>query len=459
MKSKQSSDLIKAAIALLDLGLITFAFVVAYYLRFGNLDQLTDFIWLYFFSAPLVILLLLRQGVLTGFRYQKLRDIFKSTLVAFVVAGFVSSTVLYLSKTADYSRLVFGTYFALAALLVLLEKIVVKKLFDRHLRRGRMNIRVAMLGFGTKFDAIGKDLDERPQWGIRPVLKIDPRDEAIESTIKKIRSSIIDEVYIAYPRGASYHEQIDTLLAALEKLGLPIRVALNFDELQNYYGQHFCTMANQSGVMLAPYNLDPDQLIIKRLMDIGGGMVGLVILALVFPFVVLAIKLDSPGRAFFTQTRVGKGGREFKIRKFRSMYVDAEERKAELMEHNIHDGPIFKMIDDPRITPVGRFIRKYSIDEIPQFWNVFAGDMSLVGTRPPTREEVAEYEDHHFRRISMKPGLTGLWQVSGRNKVTDFDDVVALDIEYIRNWSFTTDLKIIFRTIGVVLFPARGAGL
>jgi lipopolysaccharide/colanic/teichoic acid biosynthesis glycosyltransferase len=218
-------------------------------------------------------------------------------------------------------------------------------------------------------------------------------------------------------------------------------------------------MANQSGVMLAPYNLDPDQLIIKRLMDIGGGMVGLVILALVFPFVVLAIKLDSPGRAFFTQTRVGKGGREFKIRKFRSMYVDAEERKAELMEHNIHDGPIFKMIDDPRITPVGRFIRKYSIDEIPQFWNVFAGDMSLVGTRPPTREEVAEYEDHHFRRISMKPGLTGLWQVSGRNKVTDFDDVVALDIEYIRNWSFTTDLKIIFRTIGVVLFPARGAGL
>ena len=459
MQSKQSSDLIKAAIALLDLGLITIAFVLAYYFRFGSLERAEDFVWLYFFSAPLIILLLWRHGVLTGFRFRRLRDICKSTLVAFVIAGFVSSTVLYLSKTGDYSRLVFGIYFALSAILVLLEKVVVKKLFDRHLRRGGMNIRIALLGFGKKYETILGDLQSRPQWGIKPVLQLDPREETAGHIVRQIRDSIIDEVFISYPREPEFQRQLDDMLPALEKLGLPIRVALNFDELGDYYGQHFCAMANNAGVMLAPYNLDPDQLIIKRLVDVAGSLVGLLILAVLFPFVALAIKLDSPGPVFFTQSRVGKGGRDFNIQKFRSMYVDAEERKAELMQHNLHDGPMFKMDDDPRITRVGGFIRKYSIDEIPQFWNVLVGDMSLVGTRPPTRDEVAQYQDHHFRRISMKPGLTGLWQVSGRNKVTNFDDVVALDIQYIRNWSFSQDFKIILRTIGVVFSPSRGSGL
>lgn len=459
MQSKQSSDLIKAVIALLDLGLITFAFLLAYYLRFGTLDRLDEFVWLYFFSAPLMLLLLLQQGVLTGFRFQRLRGICLSTLVAFMIAGFASSTVLYLSKTGDYSRLVFGIYFALSALFVLLEKIVVKKLFDRHLRRGGMNLRLAVLGFGNKFDTIISDLEERPQWGLKPVLQMDPRHESADSIIRQIRASIIDEIYLACSRDPRYQQQLDEVLAALEKLGLPIRIALNFDELGDYYGQHYCAMANNPAVMLAPYNLDPDQLIIKRLMDIAGGLVGLGILLVMLPFVAIAIKLDSPGPVFFSQVRVGKGGREFNIHKFRSMFTDAEARKLELMQHNVHDGPMFKMTDDPRITRVGRFIRKYSIDETPQFWNVLVGDMSLVGTRPPTREEVAQYKDHHFRRISMKPGLTGLWQVSGRNKVTDFDEVVALDIRYIRTWSFTQDIKIILRTIGVVFSPGRGTGL
>jgi exopolysaccharide biosynthesis polyprenyl glycosylphosphotransferase len=459
MQSKQSSDLIKATIALFDLGLITAAFYLAYWLRFDTLDDIESFRWLYYFSAPLILLLLLRHGVLTGFRYQKLRDIFKSTLVAFIIAGAISSTVLYLSKTADYSRLVFGIYFTLAAALVLLEKIVVKKLFDRHLKRGGMNIRIAMLGFGPKFEEIFAELRDRPQWGIAPVLVQDTRDIDVRQLVRQIRESIIDEVYIAYPRGPLYHEQIDKLLDGLEKLGLPVRLALNFDELQDYYGQHFCTMASKTGVMLAPYNLDPDQLIIKQCMDIAGAIVGLLFLALIYPFVAIAIKLDSPGPVFFSQIRVGKGGREFTLRKFRSMHTDAEARKHELLAHNMHDGPMFKMENDPRVSRVGRFIRKYSIDEIPQFWNVLTGDMSLVGTRPPTREEVAAYEDHHFRRISMKPGLTGLWQISGRNKISDFDQVVALDLQYIRNWSFRTDLEIILQTIKVVIMPGRGSGL
>ena len=459
MQIKQSSDLIKALIALLDLALITAAFYIAYWVRFGDIANSGQFIWLYYFSAPLILFLLLRQGVLTGFRYRKLREIFKSAIIAFILAGVASSTVLYLSKTADYSRLLFLNYFALATVFILIEKIVVKKLFDRHLRRGRMNIRIALVGFGKKFNGILSELRQRPQWGLHPAQVIDPRSMDVKSVVAVIRSSIIDEVYISYPRGVAYHEQIDELLDRVENLGLPVRVTLNFDELQDYYSQHICTMASETGVMLAPYNLDPDQLIMKRATDLVGSIVGLTILLLMLPFIAIAIKGGSTGPVFFSQLRVGKGGREFKIYKFRSMSVDAEARKSELQNHNLHDGPLFKMKNDPRITRVGRFLRKYSLDELPQFWNVFVGEMSLVGTRPPTVDEVEEYEDHHHRRISTRPGLTGLWQVSGRNQVTEFEDVVALDVQYIKNWSFWMDLKIIMLTFAVVIMPSRSKGM
>ena len=194
-------------------------------------------------------------------------------------------------------------------------------------------------------------------------------------------------------------------------------------------------------------------------MDLAGALVGLTILVLMLPFVARAIKLDSPGPIFYSQLRVGKGGRRFRLYKFRSMHIDADERKTELLQHNVHSGPLFKIKNDPRITPVGRILRKYSLDEFPQFWNVVTGDMALVGARPPTVDEVAEYEDHHFRRISIRPGLTGLWQVSGRNEMTEFESVVALDVEYIKRWGIWLDIRIILRTIGVVLFPARSGGI
>ncbi|MEH6636970.1 MAG: sugar transferase [Halioglobus sp.] len=460
MQIKHSSDLIKSTIALVDLSLMTAAFYLAYWSRFGNFANANEFIWLYYFSAPLIIFLLLRHGVLTGFRYQKLRDIVKSTVVAFLVAGIVSSTVIYLSKTADYSRLLFVNYFAFSAAFILIEKVIVKKIFDSYLQRGGMNIRIAVVGFGPRFDELMAELKERPQWGISPVLVIDPRRGADISDISSsIRDTVIDEVYIVYPRDVAYHEQLDKLLIALEKLGLPVRLALNFDDLRGYYSQQYCSIGSRAGVMLAPHNLDPDQLIIKRAMDVIGSAFGLLALLIMLPIIALAIKRESPGPVFFIQTRVGKGGREFSIYKFRSMYRDAEQRKSELQAHNLHEGPLFKMNNDPRVTRVGQFLRKYSLDEFPQFWNVFKGDMALVGTRPPTLEEVASYEDHHYRRISIRPGLTGLWQVSGRNEVTAFDDVVALDVDYIKNWNLWLDLKIILRTIGVVVLPGRGKGL
>ena len=181
------------------------------------------------------------------------------------------------------------------------------------------------------------------------------------------------------------------------------------------------------------------------------------ITGLIFPFVALAIKLDSPGPVFFKQTRVGKNGRHFKMFKFRSMVQDAEARKKELMAKNkVSGGLMFKMDDDPRITKVGKVIRKTSIDELPQFFNVLFGTMSLVGTRPPTVDEVAQYDTRHWRRLSVKPGITGMWQTSGRSEITDFEEVVALDKEYIDNWSMWLDIKILFKTV-IQVFMRKGA--
>ena len=192
--------------------------------------------------------------------------------------------------------------------------------------------------------------------------------------------------------------------------------------------------------------------VIKRLADIVGGMVGLVITLILLPFIALAIKIeDHKGPVFFSQIRIGKNGRRFRMYKFRSMYVNAEERKKELMAQNEVQGPMFKLENDPRVTKVGRFLRRTSLDELPQFWNIFKGDMSLVGTRPPTVEEFEQYNDYYRRRMSITPGLTGLWQVSGRSEIKDFNEVVKLDLQYIDNWSIWGDLKILMQTVGVVI--------
>lgn len=194
------------------------------------------------------------------------------------------------------------------------------------------------------------------------------------------------------------------------------------------------------------------ELFLKRVMDICGALVGLFITAIAFVLVAPVIYIKSPGPIFFSQHRMGKNGRKFRIYKFRSMYMDAEERKKELMEQNKMQGLMFKMDDDPRIIKgVGHFIRNTSIDELPQFWNILKGDMSLVGTRPPTVDEFERYELHHKVRLSFRPGLTGMWQVSGRSDITDFEEVVRLDETYIAEWSILLDIKILLKTIKVVL--------
>lgn len=197
-------------------------------------------------------------------------------------------------------------------------------------------------------------------------------------------------------------------------------------------------------------------LISKRLFDIFGAIIGLVVLSIILVVVALLIKIEDPkGPIFFSQKRIGKNGKEFKMYKFRSMVTDAEAKLEELLKYNDVDGAMFKMKDDPRVTKVGKFIRKTSMDELPQLFNVLKGDMSLVGPRPPLPREVVEYTSYHMQRLLVTPGCTGVWQASARNSV-GFEEMVEMDLYYIRNRGFWFDLKIIFKTI-MVLFGSKNA--
>ena len=203
-------------------------------------------------------------------------------------------------------------------------------------------------------------------------------------------------------------------------------------------------------------NFNATGLLYKRVLDIIGGLLGTIITLLLYPILGLAIKIDSPGPVLFKQKRVSRNGRVFDLYKFRSMYENAEELKKDLMAENQMNGAMFKVKNDPRITRVGKWLRKASLDEFPQFFNVLKGEMSLVGTRPPTPEEVKVYLPQHLKRISMKPGITGLWQISGRNLITDFEKIVELDCRYLENWRFLDDIKILFKT-AIVVLKRKGA--
>lgn len=276
----------------------------------------------------------------------------------------------------------------------------------------------------------------------------------LEDMMEDPRREVVDVAYInvPYDTGKSLQEYID----GFEEMGIPVQLNINMLEGKEGYSRCIDMVGNMPVVSFAPRFFDYNKLVMKRAIDIIGALVGLLITAVVSIFVVPAIKLESKGPALFRQKRVGKNGRYFYIYKFRSMSADAEARKADLMEQNEMKGQMFKMTNDPRVTKVGKFIRATSIDELPQFWNILKGEMSLVGTRPPTVEEFKQYEPRHKRRLSMKPGLTGLWQVSGRSDIEDFEEVVRLDVAYIDNWNLQLDAKILLKTL-VVIFKKVGA--
>lgn len=264
--------------------------------------------------------------------------------------------------------------------------------------------------------------------------------------------SVVDQVVINLP---SEKFLIADFVSQFEMMGVPVAVNIAALEFVTNGEKGIQRFGNSSVVNFSTTFYRSSDVALKRVIDIIGSLVGLIICGLVSIFLVPLIKRDG-GPAIFVQDRVGRNGRVFKFYKFRSMRVDAEEIKKELMSQNQMQGGMFKIENDPRITKIGHFIRKTSLDELPQFWNVLKGDMSLVGTRPPTLDEYMTYTPEQKRRLSFKPGITGLWQISGRSNITNFDDVVKLDITYLDGWTIWKDIEILLKTIKVV-FMKNGA--
>ena len=276
----------------------------------------------------------------------------------------------------------------------------------------------------------------------------------------------IDEVFIP---PCDENQYPDELVSAFMEMGITVHTGIMKSGILPSGCQQVEKIGDYTVITTSMNYADSSKLTVKRMMDIAGGLAGCLITLLILIIVGPVIYINSPGPIFFSQERIGRNGRKFRMYKFRSMYMDAESRKKELMSQNkISDGMMFKLDFDPRIignkvlpdgrkkTGIGQFIRKTSLDEFPQFFNVLRGDMSLVGTRPPTLDEWEQYEPHHRARMAFRPGLTGMWQVSGRSNITDFEEVVRLDTKYINEWSLRLDVKILWRTV-VGVFRNDGA--
>lgn len=443
----------KFGILALDIGCILIALSLAYYVYPLNTMPMSNY---------LIILLLLAVGynfVNSQNRYLFARGYLielKEVIVynIYLLCGLVLIAFFW-KKLETTSRLLTSYFFCFNIVVMYLSRVLVKvflkRMYNDHPKKTKGILMVVEKGQETLLDTFRSGLT----YNVIGTLIVD-QDQVtgtvdgneisctLDKLVNKVVTYQIDDVVFKLP--GQGQKALFELITDFEDMGANCHYAL--DVPTGARGN--ATMEMFGEMFMATYTLRTQstwQLVLKRVMDICGAVVGLILCGIVSIFLIPAIKLDSPGPAIFSQIRIGKNGRRFKFYKFRSMYIDAEERKKELMKNNEMDGLMFKMEDDPRITKVGKFIRKTSLDEFPQFWNVLIGDMSLVGTRPPTEDEFNKYNGHYKRRLMMTPGITGLWQVSGRSSITDFDEVVKLDLEYIDNWSLLGDIKILFKTV------------
>ncbi len=372
--------------------------------------------------------------------------------------------ILFFSKqSAEYSRIVIGLFFAINTILMYIIRSLRKSYLCKvNIKTGKLSCMLLITDFAHAKKLIeGLQTYNYSSFFVKGLVVIDkdmqgdkiediPVVANVDTMYDYVKEHVIDEVFIG-----SGDEGLGTITDKFLSMGVMVHISVNriIPKVPNPTLENI----NDYTVITTSISfMSFKQKVIKRLMDIVVSIPGIIATGILFVILGPIIYHQSPGPIFFKQERVGKNGRKFKIYKFRSMYMDAEERKKELMEQNKMTGLMFKMDDDPRITPIGKFIRKTSLDEFPQFINIFKGDMSLVGTRPPTVDEFKQYDAHHKSRLAIKPGLTGLWQVSGRSDITDFEEVVRLDNEYIRNFSISYDLKIILKTVAVV-FKREGS--
>ena len=451
---------------ILDFFSVELSFVLANLLRFGiggGVDYRT-------FATMNLLLVLLHfvlafamecySGILRRGYLKELKQVLFHN-GALLASGLL--VLFFLQVSAQYSRLVMFYFFLIDVLMMYLFRTLRKRFLLKISKRHKQGRKMLLVTYREEAEALVKELAEYNYSGfnlegicILDSNSVGERIAEIEvvTTRKElfayVKDNVVDTVFLK-----CREEERKNLMDTLYHMDVMVHMSLDFvlGDLPH------ATLQNVNGISVitaAMHQPTTRQRIVKRLMDICGGLVGLVLtgfIAIVFGPIIM---IQSPGPIFFKQQRVGQNGRRFNIYKFRSMYPDAEARKAELMKENKMSGHMFKMDNDPRIIPIGHFMRKTSLDEFPQFLNVLMGDMSLVGTRPPTVDEYEKYELHHRSRLAIKPGLTGLWQVSGRSDITDFEEVVELDKKYIRCFCISQDIKIILKTVWIVL-AGRGA--
>lgn len=382
---------------------------------------------------------------------QETVSVFKTNII---LAAIIAIYQLLDKSSVDFPRGLYVLTIIINVILMLIVREVIKLYLTKKYRNKK---RLLVITTSDRADRIVDKYSSIDNWANRlygiAVIDKDMKGDSINGVpvvanvhdmMTYMKNEIVDEVYISIRQDKA--EELSAVVMQLEDMGIIVHIKLETLDAYKDYDMKLEKMGKTPVVTFANRFYDYRKLAIKRIIDIIGSIVGLVIMFIAMIFIAPAIKIESPGPVFFKQKRVGRNGRYFYIYKFRSMYMDAEERKKELMAKNEMSGLMFKMKDDPRITKVGKFIRKTSIDELPQFINVFKGDMSIVGTRPPTVNEFKQYEGHHKRRLSMKPGITGMWQAYGRKTITDFEDIVSMDLDYIDNWSIMLDVKIILRT-------------
>lgn len=468
---QRKSNLLNIMIMILDCICITVSLIFANYIRNGQAfvsdNERMDFGLM--FGGCLVAFLvwnlyknIYRDMFLRG-PFSELIHIIGNNAVIFSGAAIL----LYFMKRLDaYSRLVFIYFILLDCVFMFLAHLAWKRVLPSLYWRMGLAKKVLLIADKENAPGLVRDVRNIGGFGVDLmgiVLTDDSYENNVNGTkiaakaselIEYCQSASLDEVYIAV-RDAQ-DEKILAIMNTLSEMGIIIHYQMPVPELTGAKQKVLSQTGGFYHVTYASRMVPMGQLLIKRVMDICGALVGSVVLVLVTVILGPLIKLESPGPIFFAQKRVGKNGRIFKMYKFRSMYADAEERKKELMAQNEMSGLMFKMENDPRITKIGGFMRKTSLDEFPQFINILKGDMSLVGTRPPTLDEFSQYSPYHKKRLSFRPGLTGMWQVSGRSDITDFEEIVRLDVEYIEDWSVGLDIKILLKTVFTV-FKGSGA--
>lgn len=461
---------------LLDMLCLQVAFLLAYMTRHGFNSPYADSLYLNLAGIYLLVdflVLIANRSMKNVLKRGFYKEIAQTVKHVFLVVLIVSLYMFSIQSGEAYSRIMF---YLLAVYYGLLSYIV-RLCWKRFLLRRKQDFVGGAMYFITTADRAQRVIERFRKNAIihrqiQGVCIIDedcigqtiaevPVTASKETVLRDLQTKWVDEVFVSLP--VTYPHPSE-MIASIADMGIVTHLEMEQLDIDQWQHQTIQKVAGTTVRTISMTLATPLQSLLKRTMDIIGGIVGCILTGLLALVIGPMIYIKSPGPIFFAQTRVGKNGRKFKIYKFRSMYLDAEARKAELMAQNrVQGGLMFKLDYDPRIIGceklpdgtikkgIGNFIRDYSLDEFPQFFNVLRGDLSLCGTRPPTVDEWEKYELHHRARLAIKPGITGLWQISGRSNITDFEQVVELDKKYIREWSMGLDFRILLQTIKVVL--------